>query len=393
VPLAITPSGASLEGARLPFAEQAEFFRNKLGNLIPTARWDDIRHGAHDAGFMVAGAAKADLLADLAGAVDRVIAEGKSIQWFRQNFQAIAARHGWAGYTGDGSAAGIAWRTRVIYQANLLTSYAAGRLAQLRDPELQKLAPYWMYWHSESVMRPRPLHLSWHKLTLPADHPWFKSHYPPNGWGCHCRIIAVSRAQAERDGARFIAPPDDGIDPKTGIPRGIDKGFGYMPGDTVADALRQTLETKAAKLPAPLAAALRDDLAKIADNGGMNLVTSLATRAQSMIDAGLGKEALFAGLWANESAYAAHLSKRLKTGTVADAADYAERTFGVLRNAETATVAKPPDGRAISAKFQLSNGDWVVIFGGRRGDRHILSFRPIEGGVRGKPPTIRRPGL
>lgn len=254
MPLAVTPAEASLAGVQLPFDEQVAFFRGKLGNLIPTRTWRDVRHAAHDTGFMVAGAMKADLLADFAQVVDTAIAEGKSLGWFRAAFDAIVEEHGWS-HTG-----GRDWRSRVIYQTNMLTSYSAGRLAQLRDPGLQQLAPYWMYVHNDSVMHPRPLHLSWHKLTLPADHPWFQQHYPPNGWGCRCRVTAVSEAKARRDGGRLIEPPDDGINPRTGAPNGIDKGFAYMPGDTVTDQIRQTLLAKAEALPAPIAAALAKDL-------------------------------------------------------------------------------------------------------------------------------------
>lgn len=255
MPLKVTPADASLEGAHLPFDEQIAFFQAKLGNLIPTRTWRDVRHAGHDTGFMVAGAAKADLLSDFAQAVDSTIADGKSLQWFRQAFDAIVEEHGWS-HTG-----GRDWRSKVIFQTNMTTSYAAGRLAQLRDPELQKLAQYWMYVHNDSVLHPRPLHLSWDKLVLPADDPWFKVHYPPNGWGCMCRVTAVSKAQAKRDGGRFGPAPDDGINPKTGTPNGIDRGFDYMPGDTVTDRIRQTLLEKTAKLPEALGAALRDNLA------------------------------------------------------------------------------------------------------------------------------------
>ena len=237
-----------------PFDEQVAFFRAKLGNLIPTRTWREVRHAAHDTGFMVAGAMKADLLSDFAMAVDSTIAEGKSLQWFRQAFDSIVEAHGWS-HTG-----GRDWRSKVIYQTNMATSYAAGRLAQLRDPELQSLAPYWMYVHNDSVLHPRPLHLSWNKLVLPADHPWFKTHYPPNGWGCRCRVTAVSEAQARRDGGRFVQPPDDGINAKTGAPNGIDRGWDYMPGDTVTERIRQTLLDKAAKLPPQIGAALEDSL-------------------------------------------------------------------------------------------------------------------------------------
>lgn len=246
----------ALDHARLPFAEQIAFFRNKLGNLVPTQRWTDVWKAQHDRAFMVAGAAKADLLADLAAAVDGAIADGQSIGWFRQQFDEIVAKHGWA-YEGERN-----WRTRVIYQTNMSTSYAAGRLAQLRDPALQQLKPYWMYKHSDGELYPRPLHLSWNGLTLPADDPWFETHYPPNGWGCECYIVAMSRAEAERQSGRFTNPPDDGINPNTGEPNGIDRGWGYMPGDTVTGDIRQQIEQKLETLPAPLAASLQADLAQ-----------------------------------------------------------------------------------------------------------------------------------
>ncbi len=174
------------------------------------------------------------------------------------------------------------------------------------------------------------------------------------------------RARGDRPGGRFIEPPDDGIDPRTGAPRGIDKGFAYMPGDSVTADLRKTLEAGAAKLPAPLAAALKADLAKIADNAGMEnkILPNLDARAKTLLAAGVpSSEALLSGLWSNESAYAAHLAKRVKLSDVTGAEDYATRTFAVLKNAEAAMVAEPLDGRALSAKFQLPDGNWVVILG------------------------------
>ena len=209
-----------------PFDEQVAFFRGKLGNLIPTEKWTDVWKSAHDTGFMVAGAAKADLLTDFAAAVDRAISEGKSLQAFRQDFDAIVEKHGWS-YRGEYN-----WRTRTIYRTNMATSYAAGRLAQLKSGGFE----YWMYRHSDSVASPRPLHVSWNSLTLPANDPWWTTHYPPNGWGCQCYVVGVSRAAGERIGGRFGPAPDDGFEPD-GRPKGIDKGWDYMPGATVSDAV------------------------------------------------------------------------------------------------------------------------------------------------------------
>lgn len=247
----------SLERARLPFAEQIKFFRGKLGNLVPTQIWTDMWKAQHDRAFMVAGAAKADLLSDFFWAVERAISEGTGIGDFRKAFDAIVEEHGWA-YRGERN-----WRTRVIYQTNISTSYAAGRLAQLRDPDLRKLKPFWMYKHSDSVMHPRPLHVSWDGLTLPADDPWFKTHYPPNGWGCKCRVVAVSAGEAKRKGGRMGPAPDDGFDAQAQEPAGIDRGWGYMPGDTVSDDLAASLRDKSRSLPDRLGDALRADLANV----------------------------------------------------------------------------------------------------------------------------------
>lgn len=213
-----------------PFAEQVAFFRGKLGNLVPTQRWTDMLRSAHDRGFMVAGAQNADLLAGLAAAVGRAQAEGVSIGQFRKDFAALVQRSGWD-YNGD-----FNWRTRTIYSTNIATSYHAGRLAQLREGNF----PLWVYVHADGVLHPRPLHQSWHGVTLPPTHPWWTTHYTPNGWGCHCRVVgAMNYEQAARYGTVIRDAPDDGIDPKSGAPRGIDKGWDYMPGDTVSDTVRQ----------------------------------------------------------------------------------------------------------------------------------------------------------
>ena len=98
-------------GFNTPFFEQLEFFRQKLN--LPSERWDDIEKSAHDKGFIVAGAMQADLLADLRAAVDRAHEQGTGLEAFRQDFRRLVQKHGWTGWTGEGSAAGEAWRTRV----------------------------------------------------------------------------------------------------------------------------------------------------------------------------------------------------------------------------------------------------------------------------------------
>lgn len=232
---------------RRPFAEQVAAFRLRLGDLVPTARWDDIQRAQHDRAFMVAGATKADLLADLGEAVDRAVSDGTGFDAFKKDFRAIVERHGWHGWTGEGTEGGENWRMRTIYRTNMRVSYMAGRFAQLREGGFK----YWVYRHGGSL-EPRLHHLSWDGLILPAEHPFWFRHFPPNGWGCSCRVFgARTMAGAERRGGipgKTLPDGWDRIDGKTGAPVGIGKGWDYAPGASVADTVL-ALRDKFARLP------------------------------------------------------------------------------------------------------------------------------------------------
>lgn len=262
---------------RRPFLEQVAAFRLRLGNLVPTRRWDDIRGVEHDRAFMVAGAVKADLLADLGRAVEKAILQGTSLEEFRRDFRQIVETRGWHGWTGEGTKKGEAWRTRVIYRTNAATSYAAGRLAQLREGRF----PFWIYFHGGSL-EPRLQHLAWDGLVLPADHPFWATHAPPNGWGCSCYVIgARSMSAALRLGGNpglELQPGWDALDPRSGTPRGISKGWDHAAGDSVSDLVTamaaktrswptEITEAFLNGLRAELAELVRAELERIAGQG------------------------------------------------------------------------------------------------------------------------------
>lgn len=215
-----------------PFAEQVAFFERKVS--VPTAGWWDLQRGDHSHGFMVAGAFKADLLADLRGIVQAAIERGTPLEQFRKQFDAIVEKHGWV-YKG-----GRNWRTRIIYETNIRQSFNAGRIAQLTSPTMARARPYWQYRHNDKghSKNPRPLHQSWNGKVLRWNDPWWKTHTPMNGWGCKCGIRSLSEAdlkdmgktgpdQAPYDGTYLWTAPDGA---RHEIPAGIDPGFDYSPG-------------------------------------------------------------------------------------------------------------------------------------------------------------------
>lgn len=212
----------SPEYGNLPFEEAEKFFRDKVN--IPTDRWDDLKKGEHARGFMIAGAKRDDLLTDFHTALRKGIEQGTTLETFRKDFDGIVGKYGWS-YNG-----GRGWRTRVIYDTNLRTSHMAGRYAQMTDPAVLAYRPNWRYVHGDS-RRPRPQHLAWNGLVLAADDPFWDTHYPPNGWGCKCSIEPLSDRNLQELGKSGPdkAPPLV-IDPKTGTPIGIDKGWDYNVG-------------------------------------------------------------------------------------------------------------------------------------------------------------------
>lgn len=266
----------SLDGVRQQFQEQIKFFRDKLN--LPTERWDDIWQSAHDKAFVVAGVQKADLLNDLRVAVGKGV-EGNSIGEFRKDFGAAVRKSGWTGWAGEGTKAGEAWRTRVIYQTNIATSHAAGRWQQLNDPDLKAARPFWRYIHEDGVAHPRPIHQAWGDsgLTLPNDAPFWKTHFPPNGWFCHCRVKAV-RGPSKDDATQ---PPEgwDSIDPKTGAPLGIDKGWAYAPGASADVSLRQLVQGKLVTYPDAIARSLAADIGRYINT--LEKTNAFAARALS----------------------------------------------------------------------------------------------------------------
>lgn len=231
---------------KVPFQAAIDFHRQKV--RLPSRSWRDLSGSAHDRGFVVAGATRDDLLADLHKAVDDAIAGGMRLEQFEAQFEAIVAKHGWTGWTGEGTPRGRAWRARVIYDTNLRTAYAAGRYAQMTDPDVVKVRPYWLYIHGDTrtPLRPRPQHVAWGGKVLRWDDPWWQTHYPPNGWLCSCGVRTVSRrelARMDKTGPDEAPPVETRAvkDPVTGdihqVPRGIDFGWDHAPGRSWADGL------------------------------------------------------------------------------------------------------------------------------------------------------------
>ena len=154
---------------------------------------------------MVAGAAKADLLSDLRGAVQSALDEGQTIEQFRKEFDSIVKKRGWK-HSGSS-----AWRARVIYETNLQQSYNAGRYRQQMEAAKAGTRPYLQYQHSPASETPRQHHLAWDGLVLLASDKWWDTNYPREWLGLQvlCALAVGTpgeKGRRPRQGAYGQAP-------------------------------------------------------------------------------------------------------------------------------------------------------------------------------------------
>lgn len=217
-----------------PFAtdpqEAIDFLREKT--RMPSRAWTDLWQEMHSEAFTVAGAQSDALLEDFHEAVKKNIEEGRTLEEFRADFDRIVEEHGWS-YKGSRN-----WRSRVIFQTNMRTAYAAGRWEQIQRVKEQR--PYLRY-VAVRDNRTRPEHAAWHDTVLPVDDPFWQTHFPPNGWNCRCTVQSLNERDLARYGLKVAeqAPASPTVEKRINtpdgpvtvrVPKGIDPGFAYRPG-------------------------------------------------------------------------------------------------------------------------------------------------------------------
>ncbi|MEP3298561.1 MAG: hypothetical protein ABJO27_19170 [Pseudoruegeria sp.] len=140
----VSPQSSSFVEAgfvRQEFQKQIDFLTQKRGK--PTSTWTDAMHGDHDRAFVVAGVTDLAMLEEFQAAIVNG-AKTYDIDGFAADFDRLVEKNGWS-YNG-----GREWRIRTIFETNIRTSYMAGRLHQMRDPEMVKRRPYWQYIHADT---------------------------------------------------------------------------------------------------------------------------------------------------------------------------------------------------------------------------------------------------
>ncbi len=225
----------------------------------PSIDWTDLAPHEHAVAFTVAQTAGYDVLDDIRSAVQDAITNYRDYGEFVDDLEPILRKKGWWGRVlregGKEVQLGSLRRLRTIYWANTSTARAAGEWERIQ--RTKRGIPFLLYQLSSAEQR-RPEHEGWVGTILEVDDTWWRTHYPPNGWLCQCRVRQITRYEAGQLGYDPQTPaPEVTTRPwtnrKTGetvqVPRGIDPGWQTHPGLSRAQNVRRLLGDQVSALP------------------------------------------------------------------------------------------------------------------------------------------------
>ncbi len=225
-------------------------------NLKPAFHWQDVFAQEHAHSFTVAKSTQHNILQDVKDALIDAEKSGKGFKAFKEGLKPKLIKKGWWGkraqidpLTGESVVAqlGSDRRLKTIYRANIRSARAAGQWE--RAQRTKKTLPYFVYQLGASEHH-RQHHVAIAGTILPIDNSFWDTHFPPNGWGCNCRVRQITKAEAGRKNydPKKAAPKityKEHINKRTGevhkVPTDIDVGWHTNAGKSRAETLMQHL--------------------------------------------------------------------------------------------------------------------------------------------------------
>ncbi|HEY0954025.1 MAG TPA: phage minor head protein [Roseateles sp.] len=227
---------------------EAVAYLQRRGQLALTYGWQDLWEEEHALQFTVSRLTRLDLMQTLQEKIIASVQGDMGRRDYLRDAREALQEAGWWGAkevvepaTGEILQTKFdASRLNLIFDVNTRQANAAGLWERMQ--RTKRTHPYARY-ITKNDERVREAHRAWHNVTLPIDHPFWLTHWCPNGYRCRCRIVAVSQAEYDRGvtptGEPMVkAAPEivwrDWQNRRTGetikVPVGIDPGFAYNAG-------------------------------------------------------------------------------------------------------------------------------------------------------------------
>jgi SPP1 gp7 family putative phage head morphogenesis protein len=319
-----------------------EFMRAK--KLRVTFDYRDMIAQEHVKAFTVAKMMQLDLLHEVHQATTAAIAKGTSFEFFKAQLEPTLQAAGWWGRqavidpkTGAVVTAqlGSPWRLATIFRSNIQSAYSVGHWQQIAANA--KHAP-WLLYDAIDDARTRPEHAALDGLVVRADSPFWKTHFPPNGYNCRCSVIQLTSKQLAALG-KTPTKPEPKIklhkwtNPRTGktynVPDGIDPSWAHNPGLTSQTDVKALLAEKVEAMPK----ALRDAAKASIKQQAAQLSAAAATAAQKALAKETGERMLARSIARAADTAAAAALKAIESGSTPDPGNWLKIALAKLTKA------------------------------------------------------------
>jgi len=212
----------------------------KAKRLKPSFSYLETWKEEHARAFVIAKVLEVDVLREMQTILSDALEKGETFETFKKKALPELEKTGfWLDHAK--AVRGVPARLLTIYETNMRVSRATGQWQRIQ--RTKTALPYLLYALGPAA-RHREEHVSWAGTILPVEDPWWDEHMTPNGWGCRCHVIQITRREAGRRGGPSKSPIVERRrwrNPLTGktelIPRGIDPGWNYNPGATTNKGL------------------------------------------------------------------------------------------------------------------------------------------------------------
>ena len=207
--------------------------------LLPKREFDALSAGYKRYAFTVAWVDSNALLETVRSALSEAVRKGRTYDTWRTTVDAAFESSGYVHPGVKGERTLMPWHLETVFETNVMSAYSAANWDLLRHPDVVGIFPKYLL-NVIDDGRTSPICLPLIGTVLPADHPFWLTHWPPLHYRCRSTVIGldVERARAFAD----VIPPET-------TPQTLPNGFGASHGARDQWRIGNDLLSKAGTAP------------------------------------------------------------------------------------------------------------------------------------------------
>lgn len=191
-----------------PHYEAADWIRNKP--IVARETFDRLVPELRARAFVVTGVENANVVQTLR---DRIAELPEGASWDAVKADVVKGLSPWLDDAESGTKRAER-RATVLLRQHGFQAYAASQYEVMNRQ--RAVFPFWQYQTAQDD-RVRDSHAALDGLVMPADSPFWKTHFPPWDWNCRCTVVPLQQADVDAmqqadarkvPEARRVLPPD-----------------------------------------------------------------------------------------------------------------------------------------------------------------------------------------